>query len=113
MDLIETAYVEAYWYYDADAGKLICQDRGWYPYDTYQVHELYEDLPVYRYTDTESERLVIPAQKEVYFTATDGKEWIQVKGKDGSIGYMQIKDGTIVELGKDASEVFSNLAYFD
>ena len=56
---------------------------------------------------------MIPAQKEVYFTATDGKEWIQVKGKDGSIGYMQIKDGTIVELGKDASEVFSNLAYFD
>ncbi len=113
VDLIETAYVEAYWWYDEEAGELTMQERGWYPYDTYQPHELYEDLPVYRYMDPDSKSLVIPAQKEVYFTVTDGSEWIQIKGKDGSVGFMQVKDGKVAELGKDASEVFSNLAYFD
>lgn len=113
VDLIETAYVEAYWWYDEEAGELTMQERGWYPYDTYQPHELYEDLPVHRYMDLDSESLVIPAQKEVYFTVTDGSEWIQVKGKDGSVGFMQVKDGNVVELGKTASDVFSDLYYFD
>ena len=113
VDLIETAYVEAYWWYDEEAGELTMQERGWYPYDTYQPHELYENLPVHRYMDLDSESLVIPAQKEVYFTVTDGSEWIRVKGKDGSVGFMQVKDGNVVELGKAASDVFSDLYYFD
>lgn len=113
VDLIETAYVEGCWYYDYDEGKLEYEDNGWHPYASFQSHELYADLPVHSQMDVSSKGSMIPAQKEVYFTLTDGEEWILVKGKDGSSGYVQVKDEKVVELDKPASEVFSDLYYFD
>jgi len=38
-------------------------------------------------------------------------QWILVKGRDGSRGYMYVKDGMVVDLDKPAKEVFSDL-YF-
>lgn len=54
---------------------------------------------------------VIPAQEEVFFLGTDGEQWILVKGRDGSRGYMLVEDGKIVTLDKPAEEVFSNLQF--
>lgn len=44
---------------------------------------------------------------------TDLTEWILVKGKDGSSGYMRIVDGKITALNKKADGVFSDLYYYD
>ena len=41
------------------------------------------------------------------------EEWILVRGKDGSKGYLHVKDGNIVDLGVPADQVISDLNYFD
>ena len=109
-DLLETAQVYRNWWYDYDGQKLQEQDYGrLYTMLPEKSHELYVDLPVYYDMEEGSDTAVIPAQKEVFFMGTDGKEWILVKGKDGTQGYVHVDDGTITNVGKDASEVFSDL----
>lgn len=112
-DLIETAYVSGFWRYDSQEHQLIYQDMMWHNYTYYTPHELYEDLPVHRTMDEKATITTIPKQKAVYFMYSDNEEWICVKGKDGSKGYMQVKDGEIVDLSKPAEEVFSDLYFFD
>lgn len=112
VNLIETAPLINYWRYDSEKEWIVYQDYGWYEYQPGKSHELYVDLPVRSERDAESVLITIPAQEQVYFLGTDNWEWIQVKGKDGSIGYMQVKDGIIVELNKPAAEVFSDLHFY-
>ncbi len=114
MDLIETVYLTDNWQYD--------HDIPWISYRNLSVfrdiipargHELYEDLPV-RYSPEETASgTLIPAQEQVFFLSSDMYQWILVKGKDGSRGYMLVEDGIVVDLGKPAEEVFSDLYYFD
>lgn len=112
VNLIETAPLKNYWRYDPEKQWIVYQDSGWYEYGLSKSHELYMDLPVRKYRDVESALTVIPAQAQVYFIGTDNWEWILVKGKDGEMGYMQVKDGIIVELDKPAQEVFSDLYFY-
>lgn len=112
VNLIETAPLKNYWRYDSEIQWIVYQDYGWYEYQPGDAHELYMDLPVRKGRDAESELTVIPAQAQVFFLGTDNWEWILVKGKDGSVGYMQVKDGMIVELNKPAEEVFSDLHFY-
>lgn len=112
-DLIETAYLAGYWWYDRSKGQLVYQDTGLYAYLPAGGHTLYEDLPVYCLPNATSGTSVIPAQAQVYFLKTDMREWILVKGKEGGEGYMRVADGKIVDLGKPAEQVFSDLYYFD
>lgn len=115
-DIICTCYSRASWWYDYDNQKLVFQDTGYYQMLPTGAHELYLDLPVYTQMNTASVKKTISAQKEVYFTLTDGKEWIQVKGKDGSSGYLHFKnekfDGLDISIEK-AADVFSNLPLYD
>ncbi|WP_455718199.1 YARHG domain-containing protein [Anaerosporobacter sp.] len=111
-DIIHTCYAQADWRYDVENNKLEFQDNGYYPI-VEKSHELYVDLPVYYEMSEDSTTSVIKAQKEVFFVATDGKEWIEVKGKDGTKGYMHVKDRKILPLNREATEVFSNLDFFD
>lgn len=111
IDLIETAYLQDYWRYDGD--RIIYMDLGWYDFLPTYGHILYEDLPVYCEREVSSGVFVIPAQEEVYFLGSDLYQWILVKGKDGSMGYMLVGDGNIVELDKPADQVFSDLYFFD
>lgn len=108
-DLIETAYVQGSWRYDGNS--ITFWDWGWYEYLPDSAHVLYEDLPVYLGREETSATAVIPAQEEVFFLGTDMERWILVKGKDGSMGYMLVEDGNIVELNKPAGEVFSGLQF--
>jgi len=110
-DLIETAYLQDYRWYDGD--RIIDPGLGWYDFLPSSGHILYEDLPVYCEWEETSATTVIPAQKEVFFLGTDREKWILVKGKDGSQGYMLVEDGNIVELDKPAEEVFSGLQFSD
>lgn len=112
-DLIETSYPEGYWYYDPTQNQLVYQDTEWHSYPLAWAHTLYEDLPVHSRPDVSSGITFIPADIEVYFLATDMKEWILVKGKNGDIGYMQVADGKVVDLDKMAYEVISDLYFFD
>lgn len=110
-DLIETAYLQDYRWYDG--GRIIDPGLGWYDFLPSSGHILYEDLPVYCEWEETSATTVIPAQKEVFFLGTDREKWILVKGKDGSQGYLLVEDGNIVELDKPAEEVFSGLQFSD
>lgn len=112
-DIINSCYGYANWWYDYDNKKLVLQETGYYQMAPGGAHELYEELPVYHDMNTKALQTTIPPQKEVYFTLTDGEEWIQVKGKDGSQGFVHILDGTIEGLDKNAREVFSDLEFFD
>lgn len=109
IDLIETAYVQGSWRYDGNS--ITFWDWGWYEYLPDSAHVLYEDLPVYLGCEETSATAAIPAQEEVFFLGTDMERWILVKGKDGSMGYMLVEDGNIVELNKPAEEVFSGLQF--
>lgn len=113
MDLIETAYLRGDWWYDAQTNWIIYQDTGWYECLPANGHILYEDLPVHYEMDEDSGITVIPAQEEVFFLGSDMYEWILVRGKDGSEGYMHVGDGEVLELNKPANQVFSDLYYFD
>lgn len=54
---------------------------------------------------------IIPAQEEVFFRGTDGKEWVFIKAKDGSRGYVHIVDGVIEGLDKAPDDVFSDMGF--
>ena len=108
-DLIETAYLQDYWWYDGSG--VVGWDLGWCDFWPSFGHTLYEDLPVYCEQDETSANAVIPAQEEVFFLGTDRERWILVKGKDGSQGYMLVEDGNIAGLNKPAGEVFSGLQF--
>lgn len=112
-DLIETSYPEGYWQYDPVQNQLVYQDIEWHSYLFPSAHTLYEDLPVHSRPDASSGISFIPADTEVCFLATDMKEWILVKGKNGDKGYMQVADGKIVDLDKIAYKVMSDLYFFD
>jgi len=109
IDLIETAYLYDYWWFDGR--RITYVDMSWFDLLPYYEHTLYEDLPVHCDWDETSATTIIPAQEEVYFLGTDGKQWILVKGKDGSQGYMLVEDGNIVALNKSADQVFSGLQF--
>lgn len=112
VNLIETAPLKNYWRYDTEKQWVVYQDYGWYEYQVGKSHELYVDLPVRIHKDAEAALTIIPAQAQVFFLGTDNWEWILVKGKDGKMGYMQVKDGIVVELNKPAEEVFSDLYFY-
>lgn len=70
-----------------------------------------EDITVYQEMDETRMKNVLPAQEQVFFLETDGKEWVLVKGKDGTKGYMHIVDGKIAGIAKTPGEVFSGLEF--
>lgn len=110
-DLLGTMYLDGHWWFD---GRFITyQDMGWsqaYPSDG---HVSLIDLPVHQQMDEDSEVVVIKARTEVFFLGSDLKEWMQVKGRDGTQGYIRVKDGKVMELDKPVDDVFIDLHYFD
>lgn len=110
-DLIETIYLKGTWRYED--GIITYQDTEWHDFPPAPGHILYEDIPVHCEKSEASKTTIIPAQAEVFFIGSDMQEWILVKGKDGSEGYMQVKDGIVAELNKPAEQVFSDLYFFD
>lgn len=113
FDLIETAYLRGYWWYDSTNMELVSMDIGWYDYEYLKPHELFMDAPLYTFADSSADTVLLTKQDEVYFLQSDLEAWILVRGKDGTEGYIFIEDGNIENVGKPAEEVFSDLAFFD
>lgn len=113
MDFIESTEAVGYWWYDYEKGKLKRQKRNSYYILPSRPHRLLVDLPVYAQMDESSMQTTVKAQKQVYFTATDGKKWILVKAKDRSSGYIHLKNGKITSLQKAPEKVFQGLGFYD
>ena len=86
---------------------------GYYELVPEGAHSLSEDLTIYQEMDETHMKNVLPAQEKVFFLETDGKEWVLVKGKDGTKGYLHIVDGKIAETSKEPKDVFSGLDFVD
>lgn len=112
LDMIESSFVYTYYWYNTNEGVLESMERVSSNYTWYDAHELYKDLPVYYKPDVEAPILILEAEQDVYFIATDCKEWILVRGANGVEGYIRVKDGTILNIGLPAEEVFSDLYFF-
>lgn len=112
VDLIESAYVYSYYWYNSEEGKLAQMERISSKYTWYDAHELYEDIPIYYSPATKSPMLTLKAGEFVYFIETDCKEWILVRGANGVEGYIRVKDGQVLNIGLPAEEVFSELYFF-
>lgn len=111
LDFTHTCRAYGNWWYNSQEQKLEYQDIGYYNNKPDVSHQLYEDLTVYLKMDEGAITTRIPAQEEVFFMGTDGKEWVFIKGKDGSKGYVHIVDGKIAGLSKAPDEVFSGLGF--
>ena len=111
IDFTHTSHVYDYWWYDGDGQKLTHDDIGYYEIVPEAAHALSEDITVYQEMDETRMKNVLPAQEQVFFLETDGKEWVLVKGKDGTKGYMHIVDGKIAGIAKTPGEVFSGLEF--
>jgi hypothetical protein len=112
-DLIETSYLDGYWWYDMTTNTITQQEGGLYNYQSYRPHELYLDLPVYICMDENAPTRILEKQECVYFLQSDLKEWILVQGKDGTRGYVHVKDQIITNVDLPEEEVFSSVGYFD
>ncbi len=112
LELIESAYVHAYYWYNSKENKLEAMERVSSNYTWYDAHELYVDIPIYYSPDTDAPLLTLQAGEMVYFIATDCREWILIRGGNGVEGYIQVKDGQILNIGLPAEEVFSDLYFF-
>ena len=112
LDLIESAYVHTYYWYNSSEVTLERMERIRSDYTWFNPHEIYLDLPVYYSMDVNSPVLTMQANERVYFIATDCQEWILVRSESGIQGYIQIKDGQILNLGLPAEKVFSELYFF-
>lgn len=111
MGFTHTCWGFGTWRYNYEAQELEYLDTGYYTNKFEYSHQLYEELTVYLKMDEDSLTTIVPAQEEVFFRGTDGKEWVFIKAKDGSRGYVHIVDGVIEGLGKEPDEVFSGMGF--
>ena len=111
-DVIETAYIDMYYWYDKTNMEFVSEKTGLYNYKWQKSHEVYVELPLYFSMDENSPTLTIMPQEEIYFIKTDNLEWILLRSKDGTEGYIHIKNGYITNVNLPAEEVFSNLHFF-
>ena len=111
-NLIETAYIDAYYWYDKNNWEFKEMEVGLHYYRYNRPHKLYKELPVYYSMSEDAPTILMQPQEEVYFIQTDNKEWIFIRSKDGVEGYIHIEDGQITNIGLPAEEVFSDLHFF-
>ena len=112
VDLIESAFVHTYYWYNTENGTLEQMERISSDYTWPDGHELYVDIPIYYSPDEKAPLLTLQAGEMVYFISTDCKEWILVRGSNGVEGYIHVKNGKILNIGLPAEEVFSELYFF-
>lgn len=110
-DLIHTCFSYGYWYYNYDEKKLELQDIGLWQMVPDEGHSLAVDIPVYESMDVSSDTITLKAQEQIFFMETDGEEWIKVKGKDGTVGYLHITDRKIDNVEQEPQEIISGLFF--
>nr|MBQ8252457.1 hypothetical protein [Lachnospiraceae bacterium] len=109
-DLIHTCFSYAYSFYDYKAKRLDMTENQMFEMVPAGAHELMKDIPVYIAQEPESETIVMKAQS-IFFVETDGLEWIKIKGKDGTEGYLYIIDGKIDGVEEAPQDIISGLFF--
>ncbi len=109
-DMIHTCFSYANWYYDYQAKKLTTAEDQIFEMVPTGAHELMKDIPVHITQNPESSMITMKAQP-IFFLETDGLEWIKIKGKDGTEGYLYITDGMIDGVSEDPQEIISGLFF--
>lgn len=109
-DLIHTCFSYAHWFYDYKEKKLKLTEQMMNPMVPTGGYELTEDMEVFTGQDVASPKKVLKAQM-IFFLETDGVEWIKIKGKDGSEGYLHITDGKIDGVDKDPQELIQGIFF--
>ncbi|MBQ5673477.1 MAG: hypothetical protein IIV45_00060, partial [Lachnospiraceae bacterium] len=94
VDLINTCFAYNSWYYDYEEKKLTTVEGQMLNMVPSTDYRLKEDLEVRIAQAPEAATKIMKAQ-DIFFMETDGVEWIKIKGKDGSEGYLYIIDGKI------------------
>ena len=94
VDLINTCFAYNNWYYDYEEKTLKPAENQMFTMVPSTDYRLKEDLEVRIEQRLDSATKIIKAQ-DIFFMETDGLEWIKIKGKDGSEGYLYIIDGKI------------------
>ena len=94
VDLINTCFAYNNWYYDYDEKKFTTSENQMLTMVPSTNYRLKEDLEVRMEQRPDSATKIMKAQ-DIFFMETDGLEWIKIKGKDGSEGYLYIIDGKI------------------
>ena len=109
-DLIHTCFSYTYSFYDYKAKRLdITEDQMLEMVPT-GAHDLMQDIPVRIIQHPESETVIMKAQP-IFFLETDGLEWIKIKGKDGTEGYLYIIDGKIDGVEENPQDIISGLFF--
>ena len=101
-ELIETAYIDTYYWYDKENWEFKSMEVGMHNYKGSKPHQLYKELPVYYSMSVDAPTVLMQPQEEVYFIKTDNKEWIFIRSKDGVEGYIHVEDGKITNIGLPA-----------
>lgn len=112
-DILETAYLDGYWWYDSNMEKVEYMDNGMHRYQYFTPHRLYVDLPLWQSMDQNSDQVTVSSGQDVFFISSDAKEWIYVRAKDGTEGYIHVDGENVSNAGRPGTEVFSELNYFD
>lgn len=109
-DLIHTCFSYANWYYDYENKELVLSQGDMYEMVPGGDYELKKDIELLRARDVTADKVTLKAQ-QVFFLETDGKEWIKLKGKDGTQGYIHITDGMMDGVGEAPQDIITGL-YF-
>ena len=118
---IETHECYVYYWYNYDERRLEYQDISIYRLLPKPPKSLTMDLQVYTTNDTATPTITLKAQEKVYFMMCDCTgEWILVRGKDGTEGWVHLEndlansgDYIVDGVNKPANEVFVGLQYYD
>ena len=94
VDLINTCFAYNNWFYDYEEKTLKPTEGQMLTMVPSTDYRLKEDLEVRTAQDPDAPTRIMKAQ-DIFFMETDGLEWIKIKGKDGSEGYLYIIDGKI------------------
>lgn len=110
-DLINTCFSYATWYYDYEAKKLEINEDQIFTMVPTGAYKLKKDIEVHTDQDPKSPMRTIKAQ-DIFFMETDGLEWIKIKGKDGTEGYLYIdEDGKIEETKENPQDIMEGLFF--
>lgn len=110
-DLINTCFSYATWYYDYDLKKLIASEDQEFTMVPTGAYKLKKDIEVHADQDPQSPMKTIKAQ-DIFFMETDGLEWIKIKGKDGTEGYLYIdEEGKIEETKENPQDIIEGLFF--
>lgn len=115
LDILQTWYAPAQWELRGGTIQQVEQplyDTNWTGGADFPCR-LLEPLPIYRQRG-DAQPYMEMAPQLVEFPATDNRQWVQVRGADGTEGWFRVEDFMeLPDLGKSAMQVFENLFLAD